>query len=101
MKSIPSSVTVGGIKFRIVVAGHRGGDFGGMNFDDRTITINPTCLSKRSLVRETLRHEIFHAATHVSGIAFMERYDEEAVTRAVENVFFPAWERIQKQLLKA
>lgn len=88
MKSIPSSVTVGGIKFRIVVAAIDGGDYGRMVFDERKILISTICLTKQSLIRETLRHEILHAALHVSGVSFLERYDEEPIVRAIEHVFF-------------
>jgi hypothetical protein len=49
-------------------------------------------------MRETLRHEMLHAALDICGISHLEGYEEEAVVRCVENVFHPAWETVRKQL---
>jgi hypothetical protein len=69
-----------------------------MIFDERRIVINTICLAKASLLRETLRHEILHAALHVSGVSFLERYDEEALVRAIDHIFFPAWDTVKAKL---
>jgi Zn-dependent peptidase ImmA (M78 family) len=69
-----------------------------MSFDERKITLNTTCLAKASIMRETLRHEMLHAALHVSGVSFLERYEEETVVRAIENIYFPAWDGIKAKL---
>ena len=98
MKNIPRYVTIGGIRFRIVIAAIESGDYGRMLFDERKIILNTTCLVKASLVRETLRHEVLHAALHISGVSFSERYDEENVVRAIEHIFFLAWEKIHAKL---
>jgi len=98
MKNIPHSVTIGGIKFRIVIAAIESGDFGRMSFDERKITLNTTCLAKASIMRETLRHEMLHAALHISGVSFSERYDEENIVRAIEHIFYPAWDKIHTKL---
>lgn len=98
MKKIPTHCYIGGIKFRIIVAPIDGGYFGRMVFDEKKILISTLCLTKASLIRETLRHEVLHAALHVSGVSFLERYDEEAIVRAIEHIFFPAWSKIREKL---
>ena len=98
MKKPPQNVTIGGIKFQIVVSAIENGDYGRMNFDERKIILNTTCLVKASLMHETLRHEMLHAALHISGVSFSERYDEENIVRAIEHIFVPAWEKMHQKL---
>jgi hypothetical protein len=97
-RKLPTSVTVGGIRFQIVCQPIEDDDHGRMLFDERKILINTFCLDKASLLRETLRHEMLHAALHVSGVAFMEYYDEEVLVRAIDHIFFPAWDTIREKL---
>jgi hypothetical protein len=89
---------IGGIRFAIVCQKIDEGDYGRMIFDERRIVINTICLAKASLLRETLRHEILHAALHVSGVSFLERYDEEALVRAMDHIFFPSWDTVKAKL---
>jgi hypothetical protein len=97
-RKLPASVMIGGIRFAIVCQKIDEGDYGRMIFDERRIVINTICLAKASLLRETLRHEILHAALHVSGVSFLERYDEEALVRAMDHIFFPAWDTVKAKL---
>jgi hypothetical protein len=97
-RKLPASVMIGGIRFAIVCQPIDEGDYGRMIFDERRIVINTICLAKASLLRETLRHEILHAALHVSGVSFLERYDEEALVRAMDHIFFPAWNTVKVKL---
>lgn len=97
-RKLPTSVMIGGIRFAIVCQKIDEGDYGRMIFDERKIVISTICLSKAQLLRETLRHEILHAALHVSGVSFLERYDEEALVRAMDHIFFPAWELIRQKI---
>jgi len=97
-RKLPTSVMIGGIRFAIVCQKIDEGDYGRMIFDERRIVINTICLAKASLLRETLRHEILHAALHVSGVSFLERYDEEALVRAMDHIFFPAWDTVKVKL---
>ncbi len=97
-RKLPASVMIGGIRFAIVCQKIDEGDYGRMIFDERRIVINTVCLAKASLLRETLRHEILHAALHVSGVSFLERYDEEALVRAMDHIFFPAWDTVKVKL---
>lgn len=97
-RKLPASVMIGGIRFAIVCQPIDEGDYGRMIFDERRIVINTICIAKASLLRETLRHEILHAALHVSGVSFLERYDEEALVRAMDHIFFPAWDTVKVKL---
>lgn len=97
-RKLPASIMIGGIRFAIVCQKIDEGDYGRMIFDERRIVINTICLAKASLLRETLRHEILHAALHVSGVSFLERYDEEALVRAMDHIFFPAWDTVKVKL---
>lgn len=98
MKKLPKHVMIGGNKFRIVIGTLDNGDYGRMYFDERKIVISTACLAKSSVLRETLRHEILHAALHISGVSFLERYEEETLVRAMDHIFFPAWDSIHEQL---
>lgn len=42
----------------------------------------------------TLRHELMEASLFLSGVGYMEKYDQEPVVRAMEQIFFPAWDRV-------
>lgn len=64
--------------------------------DKRTIQLS-TNLRNEDLL-STLRHEMLHAAFHISGISFCENFEEEACIRCIDEVFFPAYERILKRL---
>jgi hypothetical protein len=98
MKSVPTHIHIGGIEFEIVVKHLPGGDYGQMDFDERKIYLSTICLAKRSTLRETLRHELVHAALHICGISFSEKYDEEIIVRAMDHIFFPAWEKLRTKI---
>jgi hypothetical protein len=89
---------VGGKKFSIVVAPLDDDYWGQMDFDELTITLSPKCLNKASNLRETLRHEIMHAALSIAGVSYSVKYNEETIVCALENIFFPAWDKIHKKL---
>ena len=95
--TLPKTVTVGGRRLRVVVA-ELEDDWGRYEHDAGVVTISTMALAKRSTTRETLRHEILHAALQISGVGFCERYDEESVVRCLESLFWPAWDRIRKRL---
>jgi Zn-dependent peptidase ImmA (M78 family) len=90
---LPRNVTIGGIKFKVVIAALDDGDFGRMCFDERKIVISDECADFKTQL-ETLRHEMLHAALHVSGVSFSQRYDEENIVRAIEHLFFPAFHKV-------
>jgi hypothetical protein len=45
-----------------------------------------------------LRHEMVEASLLLSGVGWCDRYEQEAVVRCMDEVFFPAWERTRKKL---
>ena len=49
------------------------------------------------VLRDTVRHEMMHAAFAFSGLSYCEHWEEEAVVRCMEEVFFPSWERFLKR----
>jgi len=98
MRNLPKSVHIGGQRFKIVVCELDKDCYGEMRFDEKKIVINPAALVKRSTLRETLRHEVLHASLHMAGVSFSDKYDEENVVRAIENIFFPCWENLRKKI---
>jgi len=72
--------------------------WGEYHADDRKIVLASRTLDKQSSLRETLRHEMLHAALDICGLSYLERYEEEAVVRCIENVFHPAWEKVHQEL---
>tara|TARA_S200002703_G_C3581082_1_gene178482 strand:+ start:89 stop:382 length:294 start_codon:yes stop_codon:yes gene_type:complete len=46
----------------------------------------------------TLRHELMEASLCISGVGFCETFEQEAVVRCMDEVFFPAYERLLKRL---
>ena len=95
----PKTVTIAGRRIKLVVEEFKGIDsdtFGEYDHDDKLIQINTGLDDKVAL--ETLRHEMMEAALLISGVGFSERYEQEAVVRCMEEIFFPAWETILKRL---
>lgn len=72
--------------------------WGEYHADDGEIVLASRTLAKQSTLRETLRHEMLHAALDISGLSYLERFEEEAVVRCIENIFHPAWDKVRKQL---
>lgn len=94
---IPSRVSIGGFAFSVVHGKTNDGAFGEMHFDERKIVIDKVRCNTFHAAMETLKHEMMHAALSVAGVSFMEKYDEEVIVRALENIFFPAWNEVTKQ----
>jgi hypothetical protein len=42
---------------------------------------------------------MLHAALYVAGVAFMDDYQDEPIVRAIENLFFPAWEKTLRWMI--
>jgi hypothetical protein len=42
---------------------------------------------------------MLHASLYVAGVAFMDGYQDEPVVRAIENLFFPAWEKTLRWMI--
>lgn len=97
MTKLPASLMVGGRRVKIRVSDIPG-DYGQCSSDGMEITINPDILTKPKLLLETVRHEVLHSALRVSGASYAEHFEEEALVRCLDNIFFPAWEAIHKKL---
>ena len=97
MRQLPKQVSIGGkwISVRLVADMESWGEY---HHDLKQIWISSKCLSKSSLIRETMRHEMLHAALSISGVGFMETYSEEAVVRCMDEIFFPAFDKFLKQI---
>ena len=52
---------------------------------------------KGKVLLETIRHEMMEASLLLSGVGWLESYEQEAVVRCMEEIFFPAWERFLKR----
>ena len=96
MNGIPKSVVIGGITFRILVK--RMESWGEMHFEEREIHISEKALSSEKLLLDTLMHEMLHASLSVSGISWCDKYEEEAIVRSIENIFFPAFDSIKTKI---
>lgn len=66
--------------------------------DSKVIEIDKQTLKDKRVLRETLRHEMIEATLFLSGIAYSETYDQEPIVRALDELFWPAWDRVSKRL---
>ena len=87
---------IGGERFKIRIK--RMEPWGEMHFDDREIRISQKAFTDQKILLDTLRHEMLHASLSVSGISWSEAYDEEPIVRAIENIFFPAFDLIKNKI---
>lgn len=95
--SFPKSVMIAG--HRIAIKRQELDDcFGQYRHDDRLILLNKHIRGKE--LELTLRHEMVEASLLLSGVGWCDHYEQEAVVRCMDEVFFPAWERTQKRLSK-
>ena len=95
---LPRSIEVAGCRVQIRVS-ELDETYGQYSHDSRLIQIDRTHLAEDpdgALL--TLRHELMEAALLLTGVGFMERYDQEPVVRAMEQAFFPAWEKLCRKL---
>lgn len=92
----PKSITMAGIRVRIRFRDLGDDDcYGIYSHRRKLITIDKTLKGKELI--DTIRHEMIHAALGISGLAFCEAYEEEAIVRCMDEIFFPAWERFLKR----
>jgi hypothetical protein len=95
----PKTVTIAGKRIKLIVEEFKGADsdtFGEYFHDDKLIQINAGLTDEESLT--TLRHEMMEASLFISGLAWTERFEQEAIVRCMEEIFFPAWETILKRI---
>ena len=84
--NIPKSITMAGIRVRIKFRDLGDDDcYGIYSHRRKLITIDKTLKGKELL--ETIRHEMIHAALGISGLAYCEAYEEEAIVRCMDEIF--------------
>lgn len=92
-RRLPRSLEVAGqtVAIRIRDLGDTYGQFWP---DEKLIEIDRTHLAENpDQAWLTLRHELMEASLFLSGVGYMEKYDQEPVVRAMEQIFFPVWDR--------
>ena len=97
-RSIPSSVMIGGIKFRVVIKKME--NWGMMHFDDREIWISEETAAKKEILVDTLRHEMLHATLSIAGHSWAKKIEEEPIVRAIEHIFLPAVDALMAKINK-
>jgi len=90
------TVKIGGMDF--AVTRDNIAEYGQMLFDERKIVISSS-IDDAEEYAATLRHEMLHAALHIAGISYLKKYEEEPIVRAIENIFFPAWDLLQNKTI--
>ncbi|MAO74696.1 MAG: hypothetical protein CL699_00060 [Chloroflexi bacterium] len=99
---IPKGVTIAGVFVKIIREDlrdedhHPKGYFGYYSHERRVIAIDKGLTP--AAARDTIRHEMIHAALAMSGLDHLEHFEEEAVVRCMEEIFFPAYERFLRNL---
>jgi len=94
---LPKSIRIGGHKILIKVADLE--NLGEYHSDIKTIKINASIVADDKECFETLRHEMMHCALDVSGLSFCDSFEEESIVRCMDNVFFPAYDKLLAKLL--
>jgi len=90
------SVTVAGRRLRVKIAADTE-DLGAYSHDDATIQLHSD--QSATSARETLRHEMLHATLAISGVGYaLPNGVEEALVRALDSIFFPAWDAVETKL---
>tara|TARA_Y100001937_G_scaffold71817_1_gene97697 strand:- start:429 stop:722 length:294 start_codon:yes stop_codon:yes gene_type:complete len=64
-------------------------DWGQCDLDKKEITLSSRCLKDSEQHWWTLVHEVTHLIFEMTGVAFIERNDEEAYVRCTENLVIP------------
>lgn len=76
-------------------------DFGLYEHDKATIHINADLVGNDKEFFTTVRHELLHAALSISGVSFaLSSGTEEQIVRCIDQIFFPAYERMIEDALK-
>jgi hypothetical protein len=98
-RSLPKSVKVGGrvVRISIVEEVDEVSSWGSFSLDRKEVRISEDAVRKGEFA-STLRHELTHAALQISGVSFSDSMEEEAIVRCMDEIFFPAWDRIRKRI---
>ena len=66
--------------------------------DEKVIQIDRATAKDPETFRQTLRHEMVEASLCLSGVYWSEIYEQEPIVRALDELFWPAWEKLEKKL---
>ena len=96
--SLPPTITVGGMEFKIVLKDME--DFGEMDFDKRIISIRKGLTQEEEL--DTLIHEVHHVALGISGLSNImdDENTEEALVRIVDYLVMPIVKQEYKKFIQ-
>jgi|TARA_R110000824_G_scaffold51312_1_gene143212 hypothetical protein len=94
---IPKTIRIAGQTIQIMREDLSDENLFGYYSHDRKVIILSKEL-KEDKVHTTLRHELMEASLCISGVGFCETFEQEAVVRCMDEVFFPAYERLRKRL---
>ena len=94
----PKTISIAGHRIKLEVVPLSGEDppYGLYFHDKKLIQINANIRDKTLL--NTIRHEMMEASLLLSGVGFLETYEQEAVVRCMEEIFFPAWAQFLKRI---
>ena len=99
--NLPKSIHIAGVRVKIVQEGLSDEDnrpkgyCGYYSHERKTIVVDKNLNPKTT--RDTVRHEMLHASLAFSGLDHLENFEEEALVRCIEEIFFPSWERFSKR----
>lgn len=95
---LPKTVSIAGHRVKLEVLPLSGEDppYGLYFHDKKLIQINAKMRDRELL--NTIRHEMMEASLLLSGVGFLEAYEQEAVVRCMEEIFFPAWGLFLKRI---
>ena len=94
---IPKTIRIAGQTIQIMREDLSDENLFGYYSHDRQVIILYKEL-KEDKIHTTLRHELMEASLCISGVGFCETFEQEAVVRCMDEVFFPAYERLRKRL---
>ena len=96
--SLPSTIPVGGMQFKIVLKDME--DFGEMDFDKKVIYIRKGLTQEEEL--DTLIHEVHHVALGISGLSNImdDENTEEALVRIVDYLVMPIVKQEYKRFIQ-
>jgi hypothetical protein len=91
--TLPKQIKIAGQNVKIRV-GKLENAYGQYEHDSKTIWISDL-IKNDKVKKETLRHEMMEASLLLSGVGWMQNYDQESVVRCMEEIFFPAWDKLK------
>jgi hypothetical protein len=95
---LPKTISIAGhrVKLEVVLLSGEDPPYGLYFHDKKLIQINSNV--RDTVLLNTIRHEMMEASLLLSGVGFLETYEQEAVVRCMEEIFFPAWDHFLKKI---